>query len=154
MLRISRSVPVAIPAALLCLVPLAYSRAAGEECRASVKAAVEKAHLGGKLHTCKQEKEDGRVQYQVKLEEKTGQKLEIDVTPDGTILQTEEKVSVDSLPATVSKAFATKYPKAIPKRAEQQTHGDGKVSYEIAFATDKGHKEATFSEGGQFMEEE
>jgi Putative beta-lactamase-inhibitor-like, PepSY-like len=144
-----------INAAILCFASTVFGRAAtGEECPTQVKAAVEKAHSAAKLQSCKREKENGQVQYEVKLEEKDGEKLEIDVAPDGTILQTEEKVSIASLPAAVSKAFATKYPGANPKGAEKQTHGDGKISYEIAFETDKGREEATFSDGGKFMEEE
>ena len=83
-----------------------------------------------------------------------GGKVEVDVGPDGKILQIEEAIGVDKLPAAVLKAFAAKYPKAKVDTAEKQTPASGTPSYELAFASGAGRKEATFTEAGQFVEEE
>src|SRR5262249_45820360 len=118
------------------------------------KAAVQKAYPEVKSPTCKEEREDGKVEYTVKLTTKDGRNLEIDISPEGRILLTEEVVDVKTLPTAVTKAFAAKYPTAKPTRAEKQTHEDGKVTYEIAFGSGKGKKEATFGEDGSLIEEE
>ncbi len=83
-----------------------------------------------------------------------GGAIEADVTAAGAIVQIEEPVAVDQVPAAVMRAFAAKYPKAKATRAEKQTLSTGKVSYELAFHGDKGKTEATFTEDGTFVEQE
>jgi hypothetical protein len=139
----------------LTLLPLgAHAGDKNGTCPDAVTSAVEKAYPQAKISKCKSEKEDGKVQFEVKLVTEEGKKLELDVSPEGAILQTEEVVAVADVPAAVSKAFAAKYPKAKIARAEKQTHADASVSYELAFQTDKGKKEATFTADGKFVEEE
>ena len=89
----------------------------------------------------------------IKLARPGGDRLEVDVAADGTILQVEEPIAVDALPDAVRKAFATKYPRAKATGANQQTAGKD-VRYEIAFVIDKARKEATFSVDGAFIAEE
>lgn len=124
------------------------------DCPAVVKDAVSKAYPGSTFKKCKAENEDGHDQFEVVVEKKGGGKLEIDVLPDGKIVQTEEVIAVDAVPAVVMKAFAARYPKARPTRAEKQTNAAGKSSYELAFMVDSKKKEATFDETGAFVEEE
>ncbi len=143
----------AVLAAVLTGAP-AFAKASLTTCPAPVKATVEKAYPGDKILGCKEEKDEGVTLFEVKLERKGGGKVEIDVSPDGKILQTEEVVGLDTLPEAVTKAFAARYPGAKATRAEKQQKADGKVSYEIAWKTDKGKKEATFAADGTFVEEE
>jgi Putative beta-lactamase-inhibitor-like, PepSY-like len=119
-------------------------------CPAAVKTAIDKAFPKSTSMICKAEK----AQFEVKLTKADGNKVEVDVSADGKILQIEEKIALDKVPAAVMKAFAAKYPKAKVDAAEKQTPATGPASYELAFATDKGRKEATFSEDGKFIEEE
>lgn len=123
-------------------------------CPAAVTTAVKKAFPKATLGACKAEHEHGKDRFEVKLTKSSGEKVEVDVAPDGTVLQVEEKIAVDALPAAVKKAFAAKYPKATPTRAEKQTPATGKPSYELAFQVDGKRKEATFAEDGAFVEEE
>lgn len=123
-------------------------------CPAAVKTAIDKAFAKSTITKCKAEREDGHDQFEVKLTKADGAKAEVDVAPDGKILQVEEKIAVNKLPAAVSKAFAAKYRKAKIDTAEKQTPAKGTVSYELAFSTDAGRKEATFTEDGKFVEEE
>ena len=120
------------------------------DCPAAVKAAVDKAFPKATISVCKAAKEHGRDQFEVKAAKADGKTVEIDVTPDGKILQVEEKIPVDQVPAAVKKAFEAKYPKTKIDRAEKQTPASGAPSYELAF----GNKEATFTEDGKFVEEE
>lgn len=137
--------------ALSSVAPLAAS-----DCPPAVTAAVQKAHAGATVASCKQEQEKGKTQFEVKLAAKDGKKMEIDVSPDGRILMTEETVALSDVPSAVMNAFAAKYGAAKPTRAESQTTADGKVSYELAFpvAGKKKMKEATFTSEGSFVEEE
>jgi len=127
---------------------------ASHSCPAPVTSAVKKAYPGAKIASCKREKAEGATQYEVRVSRHGLKKTEIDVSPAGEILQTEEQIALKSVPEAVSKGFAGKYPTMKFDRAEKQTKRDGKVTYELAF-TDKMKKhEATFSEAGAFIEEE
>ncbi len=127
---------------------------ASRSCPSPVRNAVQKAYPGAKIASCKREKAEGSVQYEVKVTKHGSRNTEIDVTPAGEILQTEEQVDLKSVPELVAKGFADKYPTMKFDRAEKQTGREGKVTYELAF-TDKMKKhEATFSEDGAFIEEE
>ncbi len=128
--------------------------ASKDACTATIKTAVDKAFPKATITKCKAETDKGVSLVEVKISKADGNAAEIDVALDGKILQVEEKVAIDKVPAAVMKAFAAKYPKAKADRAEKQSPTDGKPSYEIAFKDDKGKKEATFTEDGKFVEEE
>ncbi|HEX4825385.1 MAG TPA: hypothetical protein VFV19_13865 [Candidatus Polarisedimenticolaceae bacterium] len=115
---------------------------------------MEKAHAGATIASCKQERENGKTQFEVTLAATTGKGMSLDVSPDGTILLTEQYVALSDVPPAVMKAFAAKYGAANPTRAEMQTAADGKVTYELAFAAGTKKKEATFGSDGTFVEEE
>ena len=142
-------VAAATAIALSFLVPLTAA-----ECPPAVSAAVQKAHAGAAIASCKQAKERGRTQFEVKLVAMDGKRMSLDVSPDGTILLTEQSVAVSDVPPAVMTAFAAKYGAAKPTRAEMQTAADGKITYEIAFAAGTKKKEATFASDGAFVEEE
>jgi hypothetical protein len=139
---------------LAILLEATLAAAAPPPCPAAVTTAIEKKFPKSTVQVCKAEREDGRDQFEVKLTKADGGKVEADFSPAGAILQTEEVVALDQVPAAVKKAFAAKYPKATPTRAEKQTPATGKPSYELAFQVDGKRKEATFAEDGTFVEEE
>ncbi|MEP6859628.1 MAG: PepSY-like domain-containing protein [Deltaproteobacteria bacterium] len=140
--------------ALAILLEATLATAAPPPCPGAVTTAIEKKFPKSTVQVCKAEREDGHDQFEVKLTKADGGKVEVDLSPAGAILQTEEVVALDQVPAAVMKAFAAKYPKAKPNRAEKQTPATGKPSYELAFQVDGKRKEATFAEDGAFMEEE
>ena len=124
-------------------------------CPSAVKDAAQKAYPNSRMTACKQEKEKGKVQYEVKLMTKEEKKLELDISPEGSILLTEESVATGAVPKGVIAAFNAKYPRMEAASADKQTKPDGTVAYEIAFRDAKGKKhEATFKEDGTFVEEE
>ena len=132
---------------------LLFAAVAQANCPKVVTDAVAKAFPKSSVSACKAEKEHGHDQFEARIVKADGGKAEIDVAPDGKILQVEEVIALDKLPAAVTKAFAAKYPKAKATRAEKQT-ADGKVTYEIAFVVGDAHKEVTFDETGKLVEEE
>jgi biopolymer transport protein ExbD len=128
--------------------------ASSDACPQPVKAAISKAYPNSTVQSCKKEVEKGTTLYEVKVTTKQASKVEVDVTPDGKILQTEEKVGLETLPKAVMEAFAAKYKDAKPTGAEKQIKADGSIQYELAFGVGKQRKEVTYSEGGKFLEEE
>lgn len=139
---------IAAAVLFLCAVSGAVAK---PSCPDSVADAVAKAHPGARVLSCRKETENGQPQYEVKLKSERG-RLELDVSPAGAIIQTEEKVPLSSVPASVLSAFAARYPKAKPTRAEKQTKADGKVTYELAFRRAGKRLEVTFDEAGKFVE--
>jgi hypothetical protein len=149
---------VAMALPLLVSAPLraddAKKQQPAQDCPTDVKKAIDKAFPKSTITKCKAEHEHGRDQFEVKLTKADGFKVEVDVAPDGKILMVEEKITIAKVPAAVMKAFAARYPKAKVDSAEKQTPATGPATYELAFATDKGRTEATFTEDGKFVEEE
>jgi hypothetical protein len=143
-----------VAAAVMVLGAAAGAHADTSTCPGPVTSTIAKAFPKSSITGCKPEREHGRDQFEVKVAKSDGTKAEVDVTPDGKILQVEEKIPVDKVPAAVMKAFAQRYPKAKVDRAEKQTPSEGAPTYELAFATDKGRKEVTFTEDGKYVEEE
>ncbi len=128
--------------------------AAPAPCPTAVKTSLGNAFPGAKLGTCKAEHEKGHDQFEVQLTKADGTRVEIDIDAEGKILQVEEKVALEKVPAGVMKAFKTRYPKAKPESAEKQTPASGPPTYELAFTVDKAKREATFAEDGTFRDEE
>lgn len=137
---------------ILATLALAPGLVAAEKCPAVVIDALKQAYPDGKLTRCVAETERGQKQFEAKVS-RGKDRLEIDVSPAGVILLVEEPFAVADLPAAVARAFATRYPKAKPTRADKMTAG-ASVSYEIGFHTDAGRREATFTTEGTFVEEE
>jgi hypothetical protein len=134
----------------LCLSAATSLAGPADSCPDAVKTSIARAFAKSSITKCKAERENGRDQFEVVVAKDGGAVAEVDVLPDGTILQVEEKIAVEQLPKAVAKAFAAKYPKAKPAAAEKQTPTKGAPTYEIKF----GGKEATFTEDGKFVEEE
>jgi len=132
---------------------LSWPAVAAADCPKAITDAVTKAFPGAKVTACRAEKEHGHDQFAARLVKTDGGKAEVDVAPDGTILQVEEVIALDKVPAVVMKAFAARYPKGKATRAEKQT-ADKAVTYEIAFDLGSARKEATFDESGKFIDEE
>lgn len=119
-------------------------------CPAAVTDAAKKAFTGATITKCVAEKSI----FEVVMQKADKTRVELDISASGHIEQIEEVVPVASLPPAVTKAFAAKYAKASPLKAEKQTKADKSVTFEVAFKVGKGMKEATFKEDGTFVEEE
>jgi hypothetical protein len=137
------------------VVPLALAPPAlASPCPEKVTEAVLRAHAGAVVSECKQETEDGVVQYEVTIKLKNGKQAELDVDPGGTILMTEEYVELAAVPPAVMTAFAAKFPGVKATNAAKQTAADGKITYELAAGSGDAKKEATFTADGAPVEEE
>lgn len=128
--------------------PKPATTAAAEGCPQPVPAAVTKAFPDATQGPCESETEDGTTIFEIKIKKSDGTSAEIELSPDGTIIATEEVVA--AMPDGVAKAFAAKYPGATASRIEKITSPGKPATFEVKF----GGKEATFSETGDFVEEE
>jgi len=128
--------------------------ASAKDCPPAVKTAVEKAHPGATVVACKEENEDGMDQYDVKVAIKDGKNLTLDVSPEGKIFSTEERIELNQVPAAVMKSLTGKYPGAKPASAETQTDADGKTIYEITFDSGGKKRSARFDSDSALVEEE
>jgi hypothetical protein len=133
--------------------PDAKSAGGSNACPEAVTQSVIRELPGATIRSCKAEKEEGHDQFEVKLEQ-GGLKIEVDVTPDGRVLQTETIIALTEVPANVMAAFSAKYPGAKSTRAEKQVRTGKGTFYEIKFDAQPKAKEATFSEDGAFVGEE
>ncbi len=124
-----------------------------EPCPPAVRGAVSKLHPGARVGSCKPERDNGKLQYEVRISE-AGRKLELDLTPEGGLLQTEERVPLNGVPPEVRSGFASKYPGVTAVAAEKQTKAGGATSFELAFDRAGKRHEATFTDQGAFVEEE
>jgi len=131
-----------------------FAMAAAVECPTPVKASVAKAYPGSTITGCKQETEKGAVQFEVKLSTKDGKPLEADVAPDGAILQTEEQIAPQKLPAVVLDTFKARYGESKVGKAEKIVKAGGAIEYEIAFTRGGAKMEVTISHEGKVLEEE
>ena len=116
-------------------------------CPAAVTAAVEKAYPQSKVSSCKRD----RIQYEVKVDRKSAQALNIDVSEKGSIIQTREKVDVNSIPKSVVSAFQSKYHKQKILGAEKLTKPNGSIRYEVAYKKMLLRHQALFDSKGTYL---
>lgn len=133
---------------------LACSTAAAANCPPSITAAATKAVPETTVTSCHPELEDGINKYEVKLARKDKSVVEVDVAQDASIISIEEPIALDKLPGAVTKAFAAKYPKVKPTKAERATITGKGTFFEIGFHANGASREATFKDDGTFVEEE
>jgi uncharacterized membrane protein YkoI len=99
---------------------------------------VKKRFPKAELVSASKEDEDGKTVYEVQIKD-GGTKLDVTVTPEGTLLVIEKEIAAKDLPKAVTDALDAKYPKATFKVVEEITKvKDGKdqpVYYEVLLVT-------------------
>ncbi len=133
--------------------PGASSAAVAGACPDAVRQSIGRSYPSATMTACNAEHEDGQDQFEVRVDN-AGDRVEVDVTPDGTILQTESAIPLEQVPARVMSAFAAKYPNSKPTTAEKQVRAGKGTFYEIAFPAEPRAKQVTFAEDGSVVEEE
>src|ERR1700682_2596435 len=93
-----------VVSSVLCL-GAGFALASTDTCPAPVTAAINKAYPASTVASCKKEVEKGNTLYEVKVTTKQASMVEVDVAPDGKILQTEMKVSLEAVPKAVMDGF-------------------------------------------------
>jgi len=96
-----------------------------------------------------QEKENGKVFYEIESREGTTQR-DILYNADGTVAEIEESIAATDLPAAAQDAIHKKYPKAVISLAEKTTAGD-KVGYEVSARQGKRRITMEFDADGKVL---
>jgi hypothetical protein len=150
--------------ALSLFVLLAAGWARAEETKIK-EADVPKAVLDGvakKYPTAKRvgferEVEHGKTVYEIQLVN-DGHKIDVDVSPDGRIVEEEEEIAFDSAPDPVRKAFSAspKFGKWTVKRAEKVVKADkpDAPEYELLVSNGKSAAEIVFAADGKQLKVE
>jgi hypothetical protein len=123
-------------------------------CPPTVTAAATKAVANATITSCHAEREDGIDKFEVKLTRNDHSTIELDVSPDGKILATEEPIALAKLPAAVTTAFATRYPTAKPTSAVKEDITGRGTFFELTYTSASRSREATFKLDGTFVGDE
>ena len=124
----------------------------------AVTEAVKKRFPKGEMTEAAKESENGKTVYEVTVKD-SGTKIDVTLTPDGTITMLEKEIAAKDLPKEVTEAVEKKYPKATYKLAEEVIKvedGKEKLSYyEVVVVTaDKKTLELEVTADGSIKKEE
>ena len=116
---------------------------------AAVISAFEKAYPNAKVKGFSTEAENGKTYFEVESSvEKMG--LDVSYLSDGTVVEIEEQVTVESLPDAVKATLKTNFSKARVVKAEKKTVGST-VSYELKVTFGKSKSEVEIDPGGKVL---
>jgi hypothetical protein len=141
-----------VMAGLLATMTLASNVPVRADCPARVTSAVKNAYPSAKTLSCTAEQDEGTMVYDVRIRTASGKTLEMDVSPDGNILATEEAVAVKAIPPAVLKALLAKFLDATITDADRVTYDDGEILYELTFAAAGERHEMTVTEAGLVLD--
>jgi len=124
----------------------------------AVTAAVKKRFDGAELIAASKEVEGGKTTYEVTLRH-DGHKIDVDVTPEGSITGMEKEIAAKDLPKGVSETLDKSYAGATLQRIEEiikvQDGKDSVANYEILLETSaKKRLEVVIKPDGKVAKEE
>jgi uncharacterized membrane protein YkoI len=114
---------------------------------AAVIAAFKSSYPNATIRGYAQEKENGKVFYEIESREGTTQR-DVLYNADGTVAEVEESISASDLPADAQQAIKQKYPRAVITLAEKTTAG-GTVGYEVSLRNGKQRIGMEFDSSGK-----
>ena len=146
----SRFVVVAAAVSLFSLSALAQEKKiTAKDVPAAVIAAFKNSYPNATIRGYAQEKEHGKVFYEIESREGTTQR-DVLYNPDGTVAEVEESIAATDLPAAAQQAIHQKYPKAAITLAEKTTVGD-KVGYEVSLRQGQKRMTMEFDSSGKVI---
>jgi uncharacterized membrane protein YkoI len=116
---------------------------------AAVIAAFKTSYPNATIRGYAQEKEHGKVFYEIESREGTTQR-DVLYNSDGTVAEIEESIAPTDLPSAAQEAIHKKYPKAVISLAEKTTAGD-KVGYEVSAKQGKRRITMEFDADGKVL---
>jgi len=114
--------------------PAQERRITAADLPAAVRATAEQQSKGATVRGYSRETEHGRVQYEVEMMI-AGRSRDVTIGGDGTVLEIEQQVDLDALPAPVRAALLKKAGQGRITRVESLTKGAVLVAYEAAIVT-------------------
>lgn len=99
---------------------------------APVQATVSAQAQGATMHGLSKSNEDGRVSYELELVMADGHRKDMDIGPDGAILEVEEQIDLAKVPEAARAAIQSTAGQRTIRRVEAVSKGDGTlVGYEV-----------------------
>ena len=105
---------------------------------------------GAAIHGCVRDKENGKLMYEVETIQ-DGKSKDMTFDANGGLMEVEQQVDHESLPAAVSGAITKAANGADIGKVESVTRGGSVVSYETTITRKGKHKEVAFSPEGAPM---
>lgn len=116
----------------------------------AVQKTVEEQSRGAKLRGLAEETADGKTVYEVELTV-NGHSKDMLIDPSGTVVEVEEEVALNALPAAVQTALATQAGKGKIHKVEAITKGGTIVYYEAAVKAGRKTTEVKVSPEGTLV---
>ena len=139
---------IAVAVSLLSLSAAAQEKKiTAKQVPAAVIAAFKTSYPNATIRGYAQEKENGKVFYEIESREGTTQR-DVLYNADGTVAEIEESIAASELPAAAQAAIRKQYPKAVISLAEKTVAGD-KVGYEVAAKQGKKRISMEFDASGK-----
>lgn len=123
-----------------------------EQVPEAARAVIESHTAGAEICRIKQKQKDGRTIYKVKYK-KGGREHELKVSAAGDLLELEEAVTLDELPAAVRATVEKETAGAEIEELEKGTEG-GKTFYEVEFKKDGETPEVIIDPDGSVLKRE
>lgn len=147
-MKITRLILVATAVSLLSISAAAQEKKiTAQQVPAAVIAAFKSSYPNATIRGYAQEKENGKVFYEIESREGTTQR-DVLYNADGTVAEVEESISASDLPADAQRAIKQKYPRAVITLAEKTTAGDT-VGYEVSLRNGKKRIGMEFDSSGK-----
>jgi uncharacterized membrane protein YkoI len=145
---------VAVPVLMFSAIAVAQEK---KIMRADLPPAVEKTveaqSKGATIRGFSEEKEDGQIRYEVELMV-DGHSKDVLMDTNGTIIEVEEQVAMDSLPAAVRDGLQAKAGKGKLLKVESITKHDKLVAYEAQVMTGGKKSEVQVNPDGKSLDHE
>jgi uncharacterized membrane protein YkoI len=116
---------------------------------AAVIAAFKSSYPNATIRGYAQEKEHGKVFYEIESREGTMSR-DVLYNADGSVAEVEESIAATDLPADAQQAIKQKYPQAVIKLAEKTTAGD-KITYEVSLRQGQKRMSMEFDASGKAL---
>jgi uncharacterized protein YxeA len=116
------------------------------------KTADEQSH-GATVHGYTQEVEDGKTEYEIEMTV-NGHSKDVSISPNGDVLEVEESVALDAIPAAVRDSLLKKAGAGKITKVESIRKHDKLVAYEAHILTGAKKSEAQVGPEGQALDHE
>ncbi len=113
-----------------------------------VREAVQKTFPNAEVVRVEREGGDNDRQYEISLKHKDGRKIEVEILPDGQIVEIDEQIQ--DLPADVIKSINKTFPNASIKHAKKETNI--RVVYHVEVLSRGKRREVELSSRGKILE--
>lgn len=131
----------------------AEKRIAKKDLPAAVQKTADEQAQGATVRGYTKDNEDGQLEYEVEMTV-DGHSKDVSIAPDGTVLEVEEQVMLDSLPPQAHSALTTRAGKGKITKVESITKHGKIVAYEAQVMTAGRHSEIQVGPNGERLNRE